>query len=163
MDIYRLSRKDDITTAQNRLQKDFLPSDTWCDIEVHTTPEQAEKDFHTVICSEAAEKEQKTFELLAQQFPDKYGYIVPADKGETVYSVFPTAAGARILFVTNYAQKPVKKIFTTKTMGAGMKIHTAKIRNRFEPTSWKRASWFFVAYALITGNRNEFETVSRYS
>lgn len=163
MHIYRLSSKDDATTAQNKLQKDFLPSDTWGEIDVHTSPEQAEKDFRKAICSEAAEKEQKVFEHLAQQFPDKYGYIVPADKGKTAYSVFPTAAGARILFVTRYAQKPVKKIFTAKTMGAGMKIHTAKIRNRFEPISWRRASWFFVAYALTAGKKDEFATVRRYS
>lgn len=163
MHIYRLSSKDDVTTAQNKLQKDFLPSDTWGEIDVHTSPEQAEKDFCNAICSEAAEKEQRVFEHLAQQFPDKYGHIVPTDKGKTAYSVFPTAAGARILFVTRYAQKPVKKIFTTKTMGSGVKIHTAKIRNRFEPISWRRASWFFVAHALIAGKENEFSTVSRYS
>lgn len=163
MHIYRLSSKDDTTTVQNKLQNDFLPSDTWCKIEVSSPPEKAEKDFRSAICSEAAEKEQRVFELLAQQFPDKYGYIVPADKGKAAYSVFKTAAGARILFVTNYAQKPLKKIFTTKTMGPGVKIHTAKIRNRFEPTSWRRASWFFVAHALIAGKENEFSTVSRYN
>lgn len=162
MDIYKYSGKDDITATQNGLLKNFLPSDTWGVIEVHTAPEQAEKDFCTVIRSEVASKEQAAFELLAQQFPDKYGDVVPADKGKTGYSVFPTETGTKILFVTNYAQKPIKKMFTVKTMGNGMKIHTAKIRNRFEPTSWKRASWFFVAYALITGNENEFTTVSRY-
>ena len=163
MDIYRHYRKDDISAAQTKLQKNYLPTDTWGVIEVHTAPEQAEKDFCELICSEAAEKEQATFEQLSQRFPDKYGNIVPADKGNASYSVFPTEAGTKILFVTNYAQKPLKKIFTAKTMGTGMKIHTAKIRNRFEPTSWKRASWFFVAYALITGNENEFATVGRYS
>lgn len=115
-----------------------------------------------MIRSEATAKEQAAFELLAQRFPDKYGNIVPADRGNTGYSVFQTEAGSKILFVTNYAQKPLKKMFSGKTMGNGMKIHTAKIRNQFEPTGWKRTSWFFVAYALSIGNENEFATVSRY-
>ena len=51
----------------------------------------------------------------------------------------------------------------TRRMGTGMKIHTGKIRNRFEPNSWKKESWFFVAYALNTGNENDFAAVSRYS
>lgn len=162
MKIYKFSGKDDVSDTQNKLLKNFLPTDTWGVIEICTVPEQAERDFCNAICSEAAEKEQAAFELLAQRFPEKYGNIVPADEGKIGYSVFKTAVGAKILFVSNYAQKPLKKIFTTKTMGSGTKIHTAKIKNRFEPTSWKRASWFFVAYALLTGKENEFTTVSRY-
>lgn len=163
MDIFRHNSKDDIAYTQTKLQKNYLPTDTWGVIDLHDIPEQAEKDFCRLICSEAAKKEQAAAEQLAQLFPDKYGYIVPAGNGKTEYSIFPTEAGTKILFVSNYAQKSLKKIFTTKTMGAGMKIHTAKIRNRFEPSSWKQASWFFVAYALITGNDNEFATIDRYS
>lgn len=163
MNICRYFNTSDITAVQNGLLKSFLPSDTWGVIEVHSAPEQAAKDFCETISSPAAGKEQAAFEQLAQQFPEKYGHIVPSDQGKTHYAVFPTAAGSRILFVTTYAQKPLKKIFTSKTMGTGMKIHTAKIKNRFEPTNWKRTSWFFVAYALTSGNDNEFATVSRYS
>ena len=162
MNICRYTKTNDVAALQNSLQKNFLPSDTWGIIEVHTAPDQAEKDFREAISSPAAEKEQKTFEQLAQQFPEKYGYIVPSDSGKIHFSVFPTASGTKILFVTTYAQKPLKKIFTSKTMGTGMKIHTAKIKNRFEPTNWKRASWFFVAYALTSGNDNDFATVSRF-
>ena len=163
MQIYRQTSKDKIATMQINLQKHFLPSDTWGVIDTHTTPEQAAQDFRAAILSDAAAKEQKAFEQLAQRFPDKYGHTVPAGGGKTLFSVFPAAAGARILFITNYAQKPGKKIFTAKTMGDGMKIHTRKVRNRFEPEGWRRESWFFVAYALSTGNTNEFATVSRYS
>lgn len=163
MQIYRQTSKDKIATMQINLQKHFLPSDTWGVIETKAAPEQAASDFQAAILSAAAAEEQKAFELLSQRFPEKYGNIVPADGGKTVYSVFHAAAGTRILFITNYAQKPVKKIFTAKTMGDGMKIHTRKVRNRFEPEGWRRESWFFVAYAMSTGNENEFAPVSRYS
>lgn len=163
MQIYRQTSKDKIATMQINLQKHFLPSDTWGVIETNAAPEQAASDFRAAILSDAAAKEQKAFEQLAQRFPDKYGHTVPAGGGKTLFSVFPAAAGARILFITNYAQKPVKKIFTAKTMGDGMKIHTRKVRNRFEPEGWRRESWFFVAYAMSTGNENEFAPVSRYS
>lgn len=163
MKIYQQTSQDKVSTIQNTLQKHFLPADTWGSIETQTTPDQAAQNFRAAILSEAAAAEQAGFELLSQRFPDKYGHTVPADGGKTLFSVFPAAAGARILFVTNYAQKPIKKIFTSSTMGAGMKIHTRKIRNRFEPGSWRRESWFFVAYALSTGNENEFAPISRYS
>ena len=163
MQIYRQTSKDKVEAMQSNLQKHFLPSDTWGVIDTHTTPEQAAQDFRAAILSDAAAKEQKAFEQLAQRFPDKYGHTVPAGGGKTLFSVFPAAAGARILFITNYAQKPVKRIFTAKTMGDGMKIHTRKVRNRFEPEGWRRESWFFVAYAMSTGNENEFAPVSRYS
>lgn len=162
MQIYRQTSKDNIATMQRNLQKHFLPSDTWGVIDTNTTPEQAAQDFRAAILSDVAAAEQAAFEQLSQQFPSKYGHAVPAGGGKTLFSVFPAAAGARILFVTNYAQKPVKKIFTVKTMGDGMKIHTRKIRNRFEPEGWRRESWFFVAYAMATGNENEFTPVSRY-
>ena len=162
MQIYRQTSKDKIATMQINLQKHFLPSDTWGVIEVPAAPEQAEKDFSAAILSDEAATQQAEHERICQRFPEKYGYTVPAGSGKAVYAVFPSAAGARILFVTNYAQRPIKKIFTSKTMGTGMKIHTGKIRNRFEPDSWKKESWFFVAYALNTGNENDFATVSRY-
>ncbi|MGM9602999.1 MAG: hypothetical protein ACI3W5_15620 [Faecousia sp.] len=163
MKIYRQTRKDKVTAMQQTLMKYFYPSDTWGVIDTRTAPDRAESDFRAAILSDAAAKEQKAFEQLAQLFPDKYGDIVPAEGGKTVYSVFPAATGAKILFITDYAQKTVKKIFTCRTMGAGMKIHTGKVRNRFEPARWSRESWFFVAYALSTGNEKEFAPVSRYN
>lgn len=163
MKLYKQTSKDKVSVIQINLQKHFLPSDTWGCIETNTTPEQADKDFRAAILSDAAAQGQKELEQLAERCPNKYGHIVPADGGKTIYSVFPVADGARILFISNYAQRPLKRIFTAKTMGEGMKIHTGKVRNRFEPEGWRRESWFFVAYALSTGNTNEFATVSRYS
>lgn len=163
MRIYQQTSKDKVAAMQSNLQKHFLPSDTWGIIDTHTTPEQAAQDFRSAILSDAAAEEQAAFEQLAQRFPGKYGHVVPAGDGKTLFSVFPAADGARILFVTNYAQKPIKKIFTGITMGQGMKIHTRKIRNHFEPERWRRESWFFVAYALSTGNEREFVPVSRYN
>ncbi|MDD7387703.1 MAG: hypothetical protein SPI81_05100 [Candidatus Faecousia sp.] len=78
MQIYRQTSKDKIATMQINLQKHFLPSDTWGVIDTHTTPEQAAQDFRAAILSDAAAKEQKAFEQLAQRFPDKYGHTVPA-------------------------------------------------------------------------------------
>ena len=118
MQIYRQTSKDKVEAMQSNLQKHFLPSDTWGVIDTHTTPEQAAQDFRAAILSDAAAKEQKAFEQLAQRFPDKYGHTVPAGGGKTLFSVFPAAAGARILCITNYAQKPVKKIFTAKTIAS---------------------------------------------
>lgn len=163
MRIYQKTSEDKAAKMQHNLQKHFLPSDTWGIIDTHTTPEQAAQNFRAAILSDAAAEEQAAFEQLSQRFPDKYGHTVPAEDGKTLFSVFPATAGARILFVTNYAQRPVKKIFTDSTMGAGMKIHTRKIRNHFEPEGWRRESWFFVAYALSTGNEKEFVPVGRYS
>lgn len=163
MRIYQQTSEDKLGVIQANLQRHFLPSDTWGIIDTSTSPEQAAQDFRAAILSDAAAEEQAAFELLSQRFQDKYGHAVPAGDGKTLFSVFPAAAGARILFVTNYAQRPVKKVFTGNTMGEGMKIHTRKIRNHFEPERWRRESWFFVAYALRTGNETEFKPIGRYS
>ena len=163
MRIHKYTSRDSFAAIQHTLQKNFLPSDTWGVIEVPAAPEQAEKDFSAAILSDEAAAQQAEHERLCQRFPEKYGHTVPAGSGKALYAVFPSAAGTRILFVTNYAQRPIKKIFTSKTMGTGMKIHTGKILNRFEPDSWKKESWFFVAYALNTGKENDFAAVSRYS
>ena len=162
MEIYKHTNKDDITATQAKLQADFHPLDTWGVIEVPAAPEHAEKAFCDAIRSRATEKELVTYQLLAQQFPDKYRGGVTVEGGKLRYTVHPTPDGTRILFVTNFAQRPIKKIFSTKAMGAGRKIHTMKIRNRFEPSGWRAASWFFVARALITGNEEEFSTVGSY-
>lgn len=163
MRIYQQTSKDKVQAMQINLQKHFLPSDTWGIIDTHTTPEQAAQDFRAAILSDAAAEEQAAFEQLSQRFPDKYGHTVPAGDGKTLFSVFPAGTGSRILFVTNYAQRTVKKIFTCSTMGTGMKIHTRKVRNQFEPENWRRDSWFFVAYAMSTGNEKEFVPIGRYN
>lgn len=163
MDIYKHSPKDDITATQKNLQRNFLPSDTWGIVEIEAAPKDVESKFVAALCSAAAAKVQADFEQLTQIYPDKYGHPAPAGSGKTEYSVFQSGKGTRILFVTNFSQKPVKGIVSKKTIGAAVKVHTAKIQNRFEPTGWKKASWFFVAHALITGNDDEFASVSRYT
>lgn len=162
MKIYQQTSQDKVSTIQNTLQKHFLPADTWGSIETQTTPDQAAQNFRAAILSEAAAAEQAGFELLSQRFPDKYGHTVPAAAGNTIFRVSCRSWCADPVRYQLCA-KPIKKIFTSSTMGAGMKIHTRKIRNRFEPGSWRRESWFFVAYALSTGNENEFAPISRYS
>lgn len=163
MRIYQQTRNDKVEELQITLQENFLPSDTWGMINTRTTPEQAAKDFQAAILSDAAVKEQAIYEQLSQQFPEKYGDAVAPEDGEILFSVFPTSAGSKVLFATNYAQRTAKKVFTAATMGAGMKIHTRKIRNHFEPERWRRESWFFVAYALITGSHKGFAPIGKYN
>lgn len=162
MNIYCFSNEN-AAAIQNRLQSEFQPVDTWGTVDISVSPERAEKAFLAAIDTATADKEQERLVLLAQQFPDKYKNITPVAAGKIGYSVFPTVTGSRILFVSNFAKQSLKAAFNAKTMGAGTKTHTGKIKNMFEPSGWNKASWFFVAYALETGNENEFAPVSRYS
>lgn len=162
MEITKHTRKDDIQATQNDLEQFFSASDTWGTIETKLSPEHAEREFLVAMCSGSTAAKQDSYRNYAKKNNISLS-VNSKHESSTEYTVVPKKnGGCKILFVTDYAQPVLKAIFTKANMGVGMKIHTVKIRNRFEATSWSKESWYFVAYALVSGSEYAFSTISKY-